>query len=87
MSYKYCRGRVPTSRLGSWDLSRTPVPPPCQMPERPSGRRHCVSEKSLRMLLDPLQSGPAHAAWEDRELGLVAVGVGAGVAYADIEHH
>ena len=35
----------------------------------------------------PLQSGPAHAAWEDRELGLVAVGVGAGVAYADVEHH
>ena len=34
-----------------------------------------------------LQSGPAHAAWEDRELGLVAVGVGAGVAYADVEHH
>ena len=35
----------------------------------------------------PLQSGPAHAAWEDRELGLVAVGVGACVAYADVEHH
>ena len=35
----------------------------------------------------PLQSGPAHAAWEDRELGLVAVGVGAGVPYADVEHH
>ena len=38
-------------------------------------------------LIGPLQSGPAHAAWEDRELGLVAVGVGAGVAYADVEHH
>ena len=35
----------------------------------------------------PLQSGPAHAAWEDRELGLVAVGVGSGVPYADVEHH
>ena len=35
----------------------------------------------------PLQSGPAHAAWEDRELGLVAVGVGAGFPYADVEHH
>ena len=29
----------------------------------------------------PLQSGPAHAAWEDRELGLVAVGVGAVLAF------
>ena len=38
-------------------------------------------------LTGPLQSGPAHAAWEDRELGLVAVGVGTGVAYADVEHH
>ena len=49
--------------------------------------RHCVSENSLRTLLGTLQPCPAHAAWEDRELGLVAVGVGAGVAYADVEHH
>ena len=65
-----------------------PEPPSCQMPERgPRGADMAMSENSLRMLLDPLQPGPAHAAWEDRELGLVAVGVGAGVAYADVEHH
>ena len=46
-----------------------------------------VSDDISLGLTGPLQSGPAHAAWEDRELGLVAVGVGAGVAYADVEHH
>ena len=47
----------------------------------------CVSDDLSLGFTGPLQSGPAHAAWEDRELGLVAVGVGAGVAYADVEHH
>lgn len=47
----------------------------------------CVSDDISLGFTGPLQSGPAHAAWEDRELGLVAVGVGAGVAYADVEHH
>ena len=66
--------------------SRTPEPP-CQMPERPSWRRHGDVGEIAPDAPGPLQSGPAHAAWEDRELGLVAVGVGAGVAYADVEHH
>ena len=58
--------------------------------DSPSGREMRTSGGIPDISLEftgPLQSGPAHAAWEDRELGLVAVGVGAGVAYADVEHH
>lgn len=66
---------------------RTPEPPPCQMSELPSWRRHGDVGELTPDAPGPLQPGPAHAAWEDRELGLVAVGVGAGVAYADVEHH
>ena len=94
MSYQSCRGRVPTSGLGSWDLSRTPNARAERRSRRlarcrsgPRGADIAMSENSLRTLLGTLQSGPAHAAWEDRELGLVAVGVGTGVAYADVEHH
>ena len=60
MSYQSCRGRVPTSGLGSRDLSRTPEPPPCQMLERgPRGAGiACQRNHSGRFWSSTIRPGP-----------------------------